>query len=330
MTQNCEAFIESVLKGQWNLAFQMVDKLRMEELLRAIAALDAFDRDDLWAKRAESAGSFSLPRFEYAWAVVKDKAASNPPAQVAASEVADAQRFIADPTPLDFTRDLTDTLPMANPNPPRLAESDYGAAAASIGCEISAIMAVAQVEAGGRHGFAANGLPIIRYELHQFHKQTGGKYRVLHDPYDLTHPHLSEPTLADGERCHSGRQATEWSLLYGAMILRDANKRRRASEALSSASWGMFQVMGFNGTNVGWNDVGQFATDMFASEGNHLRAFVGYVGYAGLSAAIVGKNWTAFAEGYNGPDYAVNNYDDRIKAAYTTIRTNRVARGLPP
>jgi hypothetical protein len=273
MTQNCEAFIESVLKGQWNLAFQMVDKLRMEELLRAIAALDAFDRDDLWAKRAESAGSFSLPRFEYAWAVVKDKAASNPPAQVAASEVADAQRFIADPTPLDFTRDLTDTLPMANPNPPRLAESDYGAAAASIGCEISAIMAVAQVEAGGRHGFAANGLPIIRYELHQFHKQTGGKYRVLHDPYDLTHPHLSEPTLADGERCHSGRQATEWSL---------------------------------------------------------LRAFVGYVGYAGLSAAIVGKNWTAFAEGYNGPDYAVNNYDDRIKAAYTTIRTNRVARGLPP
>lgn len=88
--------------------------------------------------------------------------------------------------------------------------------------------------------------------------------------------------------------------------------------------------MGFNFRNIGWSNIVQFATDMFASEGNQLHAFVGYIRNESLSSAIIGKDWAAFAEGYNGPDYADNDYDERIENAYTGIRAKRVARGLPP
>src|SRR6187431_279208 len=50
---------------------------------------------------------------------------------------------------------------------------------------------------------------IIRYELHVFRKETKAAY-------DTTHPHLSA-TYAVGMRGHDGAQASEWSLLYGAM-----------------------------------------------------------------------------------------------------------------
>lgn len=250
----------------------------------------------------------------------------------ATGQVADAANFLAKPTPLVFENDLTGTLPAPNPTAPRLTEPDFVGAAAAVGrgAEVSAVMAVAQVEAGGRVGFAADGRPIIRYELHIFHNETGGPKGRPGGPYDQTHPHLSQPTLAAGQRYHDGTQATEWSLLYGAMILREAAGPRRIRAALLSTSWGMFQVMGFNCAMVGWPDVVGFATDMFASEGNQLRAFLGYVRATGLSPTLIGHNWAAFANGYNGHDYAVNRYDTLIGAAYTRIRLDRVRRHAQP
>ena len=92
--------------------------------------------------------------------------------------------------------------PAANAGAPRLAEADFLTAAATVGpgAEVSAVMAAAQVEAGGRHRFAPDGRPIIRYELHIFHNETGG-------PYDRT-AHLSQPTLAAGNPFHVGGQPT--------------------------------------------------------------------------------------------------------------------------
>ena len=94
-------------------------------------------------------------------------------------------------------------------------------------------MAVTQVE--GR-GFGPFGRPTIPYELHMFSGYTNGTY-------NHTHPHLSQPTLAAGNRYHDNSQATEWSHLYGAMILREsAAGPHRICPALWSASWGMFQA----------------------------------------------------------------------------------------
>lgn len=67
-----------------------------------------------------------------------------------------------------------------------LSDADYQYAATQLGDGIPAnlIKAFAQVESGGRSGFAPNGLPIIAFEGHWFQRLTNGKY-------DQTHPLLS-------------------------------------------------------------------------------------------------------------------------------------------
>jgi hypothetical protein len=289
MSPTCEAFIRSVLNRNWRDAFLNLNGVNMYEMLRAIAALDVLDRNELWPQRAGFSSLVNMPRIEYAWNVVTSrKLAATAPGDLAQTgQVDDARNFLRHPAPLQFTNDLTGALPAANPAAVRIADPDFETAAHNIGAEVSAVMAVAQVEAGGRAGFAG-GLPIIRYELHVFHDRTG---RI----YDRTHPHLSQPTLAASQRYHHGGQANEWSLLLGAMILRDGTGRRRFSEAWQSASWGMFQVMGFNFRMVGASSIGDFVRDMFRSESNHLDAFLSFVRGKHLTGSIRTKNWAAFA-----------------------------------
>jgi len=336
MSPECEAFIQAVIGAEayatgqvvgppdWDTAFRRLNGLNMFEMVRALAALDPLDLDDLWAQHSTAAGFVNMPRIEFAYNVVHNRQlpATIPADVQSTGQVGDARGFLANPTRLQFDRDLTGTLPAPNPAAPRLSEPDFVAAANRIGAEVAAVQAVAQVEAGGRNGFGGDGRPIIRYELHIFHGRTGGRY-------DRTHPHLSQPTLAAGNPYHTGGQSNEWSLMYGAMILRDATGQRRTSDAWQSASWGMFQVMGFNYT-VDWTDINTFVSDMFASEGQQLRAFMGYVRTNHLENALVGHDWARFARAYNGADYAVNNYDTNIGNAFTAIQANRRRLRLPP
>lgn len=202
----------------------------MYERLRGIATLDVLDRNDLIDARGSFSNLVNMPRIEYAFIVVRDRRlpTTAPGDLRQTGQVKDAGDFLAHSTHLEFENDLTGNLPAANPGAARIGERDWVAAGGQIGAEVAAVMAVAQVEAGGRSGFAA-GRPIIRYELHVFHKQTGGIY-------DRTHPHLSQPTLSAGNRYHHGGRTNEWRLMHGAMILRDASGNRRISEAWSSAS----------------------------------------------------------------------------------------------
>jgi hypothetical protein len=327
MSPTCEEFIKGVFNRDWGRAFVNLDRLNMFEMLRGIAALDPLDRKDLWDQSSAFTTTVNMPRIEYARNVVETKTlpAVAPGDLEEMGQVGDARNFIANPTPLTFERDLTGTFTAATV-PSQLSEADFLAAAATVGAgaEVSAVMAVTQVEAPGGNGFGPGGRPIIRYELHIFSGYTNGTY-------NQTHPHLSQPTLAAGNRYHDNSQATEWSHLYGAMILREAAAGpHRIRPALWSASWGKFQVMGNNYAICGWDDALDFARDMFLSESNHLRAFLGYVQGSGLSPALIRRDWATFARGYNGPAYAVNNYDGNMSAAYNRIRADRVRRGLPP
>ncbi len=88
--------------------------------------------------------------------------------------------------------------------------------------------------------------------------------------------------------------------------------------------------MGSNFSDVGIGTIDNFAQSMFRSEAEHLRTFLGYVRHNALDAHLINHNWAAFANGYNGPGYAMNHYDVRIRNAFTDISASRHRLGLAP
>lgn len=328
MSPECASFIRAVLAQNWAEAFNQLNGLNMAEMLLVMRAIDRLDLTDLWAARANIptlGTTVNLPRIEYAHSVVLNRRLPTvaPGDLRQTGQVALAQHFVGHSRErLEFTEDLTGNMPAFSSPPVTLTEHDFVLAATEINCEVSAIMAVARVEAGGRTGFDGN-RPIIRYELHKFHRVTGHLY-------DTTHPYLSQPTLSAGSPYHTGRQSNEWSLVFNAMILRKAQRVRRHEDAWWSTSWGMFQVMGFNHSDVGWASLPEFVAAMCASEANQLRAFIGFCRHNNLLGYIRNHEWANFANAYNGGDYAVNHYDTNMATHYTNIIAQRRRQRLTP
>ena len=186
---------------------------------------------------------------------------------------------------------------------PVLVDQDFQDAAGQLGCEVAAIKAVCRVEAP-RGGFNPDGTPVTLFEGHKFHKFT-------HGAFDGEAPDLSYP---------------EWTRQhYGDDWLQEQDRLQRAmaldrEAALRSASWGKFQIMGFNHESVGFSTIQAFVNAMYRSEREHLMAFVLYVLKNGLAPALRRKDWKVFARGYNGPGYAENKYDIKMAAAYRRFK----------
>lgn len=179
-----------------------------------------------------------------------------------------------------------------------LTEQDFINAANEIGCDVAAIKAVSEVEAPGG-GFLPSGKPTILFEAHIFSAKTGHKY-------DNTHPNISSRKW--NKKLYLGGEK-EYTRLEQAKAL-DENA------ALQSASWGKFQVMGFNYNICGWKNVKNFVSDMYISEGMHLKAFIGFIKSNHLDKHLIFHNWSSFALGYNGVSYKKNNYDVKLENAY--------------
>lgn len=183
---------------------------------------------------------------------------------------------------------------------PRLTEADFQRAAHQLGVSVNVIKAVTEVEARGR-GFDARGEPVILFERHIFSRETGGKY-------DKTHKDIS--AKAPGGYGPSSYQHTR---------LQQAVKLDRTA-ALRSASWGMFQIMGFNHEPAGHTTLQSFINAMYRSEGDQLDAFVAFVRAGrGMVTALRAKDWAGFASRYNGPAYRRNAYDEKMATAYARL-----------
>ncbi len=86
--------------------------------------------------------------------------------------------------------------------------------------------------------------------------------------------------------------------------------------ALSSASWGKFQIMGFNCNKCDCSSVEEFITHMGINEDEHLKAFICYIKSTFLDDELRARDWKGFARAYNGKFYWKNNYDKKLEAAY--------------
>ncbi|MCC7261603.1 MAG: DUF3380 domain-containing protein [Candidatus Latescibacteria bacterium] len=196
-----------------------------------------------------------------------------------------------------------------------LGDGDLEQAAASLGVELAAVRAVYQVESNGR-GFAED-QPKILFEGHIFWRQL--KAHGL-DPQRLASGN-EDILYAKWTRAFYGSQAHERERLRRARAIHPA-------AAAESASWGLFQIMGFHWQHLNtasppapYQSAEDFAGRMGRHERDQLEAFCLFLrvtrGRGGLLVDLLRqRDWPAFAYAYNGSGYRANAYDDKLRAAY--------------
>ena len=104
--------------------------------------------------------------------------------------------------------------------------------------------------------------------------------------------------------------------------------RINKTEANKASSWGMFQVLGSNFENAGYDDVESMIADYKKGEKRQLSSFVRLIKAWNLDDEIRDLQWATFARKYNGPNYAANNYDGKMAQAYAKYEPNP-GQGLP-
>ena len=93
--------------------------------------------------------------------------------------------------------------------------------------------------------------------------------------------------------------------------------------ALNSASYGMFQVMGFNHKLAGFDDVLEMVNVLSKSEKNQLEAFISFLKNTACYEDLKVKDWVSFARHYNGSMYARNQYDIKLEKAYNNSKLTK-------
>lgn len=188
-----------------------------------------------------------------------------------------------------------------------LSESDLISVADDLGVELAVIKAVNEVESSGQ-GFLGD-KPKILFEGHIFWRQ-------------LKKHGLDPNTLKDGNENILYSRWTREHYFGGEREHERLNKAKKIHEkaALESASWGLFQIMGFHWDSLGYKSVKDFVKLMNKSEGEHLKAFGRFVLADNLTKYLKEKDWAGFARRYNGPGYKTNKYDEKLARAYNKYK----------
>jgi hypothetical protein len=164
--------------------------------------------------------------------------------------------------------------------------------------DAAAIWTVLQVETRGS-GYLPDRRPSILFERHIFSRLTNRQFDIS----DVSNP---QPGGYGAGGAHQYDR------------LSDAVGKDRAA-AIKSASWGMAQIMGENYASAGFSDVETMVAAMSHSEDGHLAAFASFLQSNGLDRHLQAKDWTSLARGYNGSNYAINQYDTKLAAAFTRL-----------
>lgn len=176
-----------------------------------------------------------------------------------------------------------------------------------IGVEPAAMLAVIKVESSGG-GFLSDGRPKILFEGHIFWRQL--KLRQI-DPAPLAGKY-SDIIYPNWVKTFYQGGVGEYDRLGRACAIHN-------EAALASASWGLFQIMGFNHTLAGFGSVRKFVDAHYVSESEHLNAFCKFIKNQGILPFLVEKNWEEFARRYNGSGQ-VAVYAGLLKKAYEDIK----------
>lgn len=206
-------------------------------------------------------------------------------------------------------------MPTSSNQPPlRISMADIKDAASKLSVEFAALAAVTSVESAGS-GFVG-GLPKILFEGHVFWREL--KKRAI-DPTtapsgfgDVLYPKWTKAFYRGGSAEHD--RLAKAKECAKALNLSEVDA---AEVANAAASWGLFQILGANFADCGYNSATAFAAAMHTGEKEQLDAVCKFIERNPIMKdALMNRDWAAFARAYNGPAYAKNRYDQKLAAAY--------------
>jgi hypothetical protein len=190
-----------------------------------------------------------------------------------------------------------------------LKEEDIEAVAQELKIEVAVVKAVNEVESSGR-GFLVDGRVKILFEGHVFWQQLA--QRKI-DPLPLVKGNENVLYKSWTKKFYVGGKG-EYARLDQAIAILDSAKVAEA--AYASASWGLFQIMGYHFKSLGYTEIMQFVGEMKESEGQQLSIFSRYIQVNKLTKYLKNKQWAEFALRYNGEGYKANKYDQKLEKAY--------------
>lgn len=166
------------------------------------------------------------------------------------------------------------------------------------------LKAIRVVEAKGS-GFLPDGRVIILFERHKFYNNLLSKFgKNKADEVSKLHP-----SICNSQRGGYKGNEAEYPRIELAM-------KFDKESALRSASYGLFQIMGFNHKIAGYSTVDGFVEAMKESEKNHLQAVINFIkADKNLKSAIDKADFDKIAQIYNGSSYKENNYHTKLANA---------------
>jgi len=195
----------------------------------------------------------------------------------------------------------------------RLQPGDLDAAAKLIGCPLVALQAVLAVETDGS-GFDAAGRPSALFEQHVFWRCLAPAKRM-----SAREQGLAWPVWRPGQYPHTSDGI--YDQITRACAIDEV-------AALKAVSWGIGQLLGEGCASAGFTDVREMVLAAMASEGAQLDMMVQWLIARRLAHALAAEDWPTFANGYNGPNYSVNHYDQKL-AAYVSTHQALAAKAAP-
>lgn len=170
----------------------------------------------------------------------------------------------------------------------------------------SVLKAFSEVE-GNHDGFFTDGRPVILFERHKFYKAITDKLGAVKAEALA----ISDPDICNSVAGGYVGGMKEYDRLNRAIVI-----DRTCAHA--SASWGMFQLMGFNFKTCGYDTLEQFITDMYTSEDLQLTAAITFIkNNPALLKAIKNKDFVGIAQNYNGRSEADHtpSYHEKLALA---------------
>lgn len=180
-----------------------------------------------------------------------------------------------------------------------------------LGIEPALLKAVQLVEAAGRDGFLADGRPQILFEGHIMYKEFHKKFPDRDLDYICKRFSMVFYPKWDKSKYFGG---------LGEYKRLELAKEIDEECALKATSWGMFQIMGFNHNLCGCKDVFDFVHKMSESHEKQLELMYYFMNNSGCLKELKEKDWAGFAKKYNGPGYAQNAYDQKLRNAYENFK----------